>query len=112
MNRNSSFPFNNCINKRILHWDEPNFDPNALETLKKLFSGNEFPANVKYFNFQNLLRTPVICTANSNVFLRVEAFKCRIQNFKIISLNLTLNLHIGNTYIHYVFTIYLQNVNY
>lgn len=72
MNRNSSFPFNNCINKRILHWDEPNFDPNVLETLKKLFSGNEFPANVKYFNFQNLLRTPVICTANSNVFYELK----------------------------------------
>lgn len=23
MSRNSSFPFNNCVNKRVLHWDEP-----------------------------------------------------------------------------------------
>lgn len=81
MNRNSSFPFNNCINKRVLHWDEPNFEPCALEDLKLLFSGDEFSVNIKYQPFNTITRTPVIVTANSNVFPNSPAFQCRIINY-------------------------------
>lgn len=52
MNRNSGFPFNNCLNKRILHWDEPSFDPSALEDFKMLFPGDELPCSVKYSKHQ------------------------------------------------------------
>lgn len=67
MNKNSQFPFNNCVNKRLLHWDEPNFSPDYLEDLKMLFSGDDLPCNIKYSPHNTLVRTPVIVTANSNL---------------------------------------------
>lgn len=79
MSKNSSFPFNNCLMKRILHWDEPSFDPSALEDLKMLFSGDELIVAAKYINHQTLRRTPVIVTANMDVFPRDQAFLCRIK---------------------------------
>lgn len=82
--RNSQFPFNNCINKRLLHWDEPNFEPAATEQLKQLFSGDELSVNVKYSPYQTIQRTPVIVTANANVFPMNEAFNCRIQHFNFL----------------------------
>lgn len=81
MNRNSTFPFNNCVNKRLLHWDEPNFEPSAIENLKLLFSGDELSANIKYQNFTTIVRTPVICTANMEVFPLDSAFNCRIKRY-------------------------------
>lgn len=82
MNRNSSFPFNNCINKRILHWDEPSFDPTALDDLKMLFSGDEISVNVKYSPHTIIPRTPVIVTANHYCFPRDEAFNVRIKTYR------------------------------
>lgn len=82
MNRNSSFPFNNCCNKRLLHWDEPSYEPSALEQLKQLFSGDDLSVNIKYSPFLTIQRTPVIVTANSNVFPCSDAFTCRIQNYQ------------------------------
>lgn len=82
MHRNSSFPFNNCCNKRILHWDEPSYEPSALEQLKQLFSGDDLSVNIKYSPFSTIQRTPVIVTANTNVFPCSDAFTCRIQNYQ------------------------------
>lgn len=79
MSRNSSFPFNNCVNKRILHWDEPSYDPSALDDLKMFFSGDEISMNVKYSPHTIIPRTPVIVTANSYVFPREEAYNIIIS---------------------------------
>lgn len=81
MSRNSQFPFNNCVCKRVLLWDEPAYEQNALETLKTLFSGDETVANKKYSDFEIIPRTPVIVTANRNEFPRTPAFQCRIKNY-------------------------------
>lgn len=91
MNRNSNFPFNNCINKRVLLWDEPSFDPSAIETLKTLFSGDETVANRKYADFEIITRTPVIVTANMNVFPRDDAFDCRIERIRFKQAPMLMN---------------------
>lgn len=96
MNRNTQFPFNNCINKRVLHWDEPSFNPESLEDLKMLFSGDELSVNVKYESYNSLTRTPVIVTSNLNVFPRDEAFNCRIQHYKFK----TYNDYVSNKSLH------------
>lgn len=81
MNRYSQFPFNNCINKRILHWDEPSFEPSALESLKMLFSGDETPANIKHQDFGIIGKTPVIVTTNRRVFPKSDVFDSRIYYY-------------------------------
>lgn len=86
MSNRSNFPFNNCVNKRVLHWDEPAFDPSALESLKCLFSGDELSVNIKFQDNGSIMRTPVIVTANMNVFPLNEAFNCRIENVRFKSM--------------------------
>lgn len=51
-------------NKRVLYWDEPNFEPAAIETLKMLLAGDKCPANIKYKDHQIINKTPVIITTN------------------------------------------------
>lgn len=81
MTRHHQFPLNNCINKRVLHWDEPNFEPIMAETLKLIFSGDEVSTNIKYQDYSTLFRTPIICTANCDPFPKDEAFFTRIQQY-------------------------------
>lgn len=38
-NKFENFPLQNCLDKRILMWNEPNFEPGATETLKLLIGG-------------------------------------------------------------------------
>lgn len=82
MNRHSQFPFNNCVNKRFLHWDEPNFEPYALETLKTIFSGDETSANVKHQDFSCITKTPIIVTTNRYCFPTDEAYNSRIEHYQ------------------------------
>ena len=63
-NRNSQFPLNDCVNRRVLVWNEPNIEPSAMETVKMLLGGDPCPANVKYQSGHIITKTPVIITAN------------------------------------------------
>lgn len=87
MNNRCGFPLNNCINKRVLHWDEPSFDPGAIETIKCIFSGDELSTPVKYSDNGSLMRTPIISTANTYVWPKDDAFDCRIETFRFKSFN-------------------------
>lgn len=81
MNNRSNFPLNNCLNKRVLHWDEPSFDPGSQETIKCLFSGDELSTSVKYQDNGSIMRTPVIATSNTYVWPRSAAFDCRVETY-------------------------------
>lgn len=80
-NRNNSFPLTDCVDKRILLWDEPNFDRNDLETIKLLFAGDPCVVSVKYSNNITITKTPVFCTANSHVFPSNDAFVSRMNTY-------------------------------
>ncbi len=60
----SSFPFNDCCNKRIIFWDEPNITPQNIENVKLLLGGQNMPCEIKYRNSQFLRRTPVLIASN------------------------------------------------
>lgn len=67
-NRYHSFPLMEAVNRRVNYWDEPNFEPDATETLKKLFAGTALKAAVKFQKEANVQKTPVIITANRDKF--------------------------------------------
>jgi len=68
-NRYHSFPFQTCIDKRLLFWDEPQLpSADSLEDLKLLFGGYALNANVKYRNAQLIKRTPVLIMTNNQQF--------------------------------------------
>lgn len=67
-NRYHAFPLMEAVNRRVNYWDEPNFEPDATETLKKLFAGTALKASVKFQKEANVQKTPVIITANRDKF--------------------------------------------
>lgn len=48
--KHTTFPLMECVDKRILLWNEPFCEPYAFETLKMLFGGDTLNVNVKYEN--------------------------------------------------------------
>lgn len=67
--RGNNFPLNDCVNRRILYWNEPSIMPSGYETLKMLSGGDPCAASVKYQSGTTIHRTPLIMTANNaNIF--------------------------------------------
>lgn len=67
-NKSNAFPLNDCVNRRILIWNEPNIEQCAYDTVKMLCGGDACPCNVKYQPGSTVTRTPLIFTSNKNVF--------------------------------------------
>lgn len=79
-NRYNNFPLMEAVNRRVNYWDEPNFEPDATETLKKLFAGTALKATVKFQKEANVQKTPVIITANHDKFTK-EVWDDRIIKY-------------------------------
>lgn len=76
--RHTSFPLNDCPNRRILLWNEPSIAPSHFETVKMLTGGDPCPAAVKYEGDSTIIRTPLIITSNHSVFPQQTVWKSRI----------------------------------
>jgi hypothetical protein len=63
-NVRTSFPFNNCVNKRIIFWEEPYITSDNVEDVKCLLSGTKFSTDIKYQSAVEIEKTPVFVTAN------------------------------------------------
>ena len=69
----TTFPLNDCVNRRILLWNEPSIAPSQYETVKMLAGGDPCAAAVKYEGDAKVLRTPLLITANHTIFSRLPA---------------------------------------
>nr|QRQ90264.1 MAG: nonstructural protein [Parvoviridae sp.] len=82
-NKHNSFAFQECFNKRILLWNEPNYESNQIEKLKMILGGDNYTVNVKCKADAPVHRTPVICLTNNKVpFMNDPAFKDRIIQYQ------------------------------
>jgi hypothetical protein len=81
-NKFSSFPFEDCHNKRIIVWNEPNATPESIDTIKMLFGGDDLAAAKKYQGDVNITRTPVFVTTNAEFYPRNEALNHRRLKYK------------------------------
>nr|QVW56840.1 MAG: putative nonstructural protein NS1 [Saxicola torquata ambidensovirus] len=81
-NKYSQFPLMDCIDRRIIMWNEPDYEPAAIDTIKLLFGGDPCAARVKYNVDTVIFRTPVISLANSNCFPNNEAFNTRMIRYQ------------------------------
>lgn len=81
-NKYNNFAYQDCHNRRILLWNEPNFEPREIENLKMLLGGDNFSANVKCKPQANVKRTPIVVLSN-NVprFVNNPAFEDRIYTY-------------------------------
>lgn len=99
VNKFKSFPMQNTPNKRLIVWNEPNFESSAIMELKKVLAGDPFSADVKYSSAQDVKHTPVILSSNVDVLKDYkEHFECRVhyiiwQEVPFIDKNNTKKLH-------------------
>lgn len=63
-NKYNQFAYQDCHNRRIIIWNEPNYEPRETENLKMLFAGDNLSANVKCKPQANVKRTPIIVLSN------------------------------------------------
>lgn len=54
------FPLQECVNKRILLWNEPQIAADQFDNVKMLFGDDAMNVRVKYQQDAIVLRTPVI----------------------------------------------------
>ncbi|GBM79722.1 Non-capsid protein NS-1 [Araneus ventricosus] len=81
-NKYNQFAYQDCHNRRIIIWNEPNFEQREIENLKMLMAGDNLSANVKCKPQANVKRTPVIVLSNSEPsFCRNGAFNDRIFRY-------------------------------
>lgn len=68
--RGQNFPFNDCVGRRILMWNEINFMNSAIDVIKMLTAGDPLSVSVKYQNNGMITRTPLIMLSNNTVFTK------------------------------------------
>ena len=78
--RSEAFPLNDCVNRRILLWNEPSIAPSCEETVKMLAGGDPCPANIKYQGHSVIPRTPLLVTSNNKTCLNTPDFESRVYN--------------------------------
>lgn len=83
MNRNSLFPFQDCANRRIILWNEPNCHPEFLDTLKTVYGGDRCPAAIKCKDDAVIYRTPVIVLSNNPIFPNNDALDARRYQYQM-----------------------------
>lgn len=80
-NIRSSFPFDGCVNKRMILWEEPMIHEDNIEDVKLLMEGNSLRADVKYASGGIDIRdTPVLITTNKPLYSHNPTFKDQLDN--------------------------------
>lgn len=82
-NKNNTFAFQEAPNKRLLLWNEPNYESCLTDTIKMMLGGDPYTVRVKHSMDTHVKRTPVIVLTNNIVpFMNDIAFKDRIIKFQ------------------------------
>lgn len=77
----TNFAFDNCFNKRVLFWNEPQFENQFYETCLMLLAGDPLSADAKWLSVAQIVRTPVIITCNQSKFPSIQKWNDRMYRF-------------------------------
>lgn len=80
-NKYQAFPLMNAVNRRLNFWNEPNFEPNAIDDIKKLTGGDKLPTPYKHEVDACINKTPLIINSQERRFPNKEEFYQRIISF-------------------------------
>lgn len=82
MNRTNNFSLQEATSKRILLWNEPNYEDSYTDTLKMLLGGDALSVRVKQKKDCHVYKTPLIILTNNHINLMYEqAFITRIKKY-------------------------------
>ncbi|QRK03670.1 nonstructural protein 1 [Duck-associated ambidensovirus 2] len=81
-NKSNCFAFQDAANRRIILWNEPNYESSMTDYLKTLFEGGDTKVRVKMVGDTHVKRTPIIILTNNYVnFMSDIAFTDRIKQY-------------------------------
>nr|QVW56826.1 MAG: putative nonstructural protein [Cecropis daurica parvoviridae sp.] len=82
-NKNNQFAFQEVAHKRMVLWNEPNYETVHIEKLKELLAGDTTRVHVKYQGDAPLQGPPIIILTNDelNIF-GMSAFKSRVKLYR------------------------------
>lgn len=82
-NKSNNFAFQDAANRRVILWNEPNYESSCTDYLKTLFEGGDTKVRVKMLGDTHIKRTPIIILTNNYVnFMSDIAFTDRIVQYK------------------------------
>lgn len=82
-NKSNNFAFQDAASRRIILWNEPNYESSMTDYLKTLFEGGDTKVRVKMMGDTHVKRTPIIILTNNHVnFMSDVAFKDRIKQYR------------------------------
>lgn len=82
-NKSNNFPFQDAAHRRIILWNEPNYEPSFTDYIKTLFEGGDTKVRVKMLGDTHVKRTPIIILTNNIVDFMVDsAFRDRVVQYK------------------------------
>lgn len=83
MNKTNNFPCQEAPNKRVLLWNEPNYEDYFTDFLKMLLGGDTCHVRVKNKRDVEVYKTPVIVLTNREVgFMKDRDFFTRVVNYE------------------------------
>nr|AQN78648.1 putative protein 3 [Viltain virus] len=93
-NKQNLFAFQEAPNKRLLIWNEPNYESAMTDTIKMMMAGDPYNVRVKHSADQPVAKTPVIVMTNEMVpFLYDLAFKDRVAKYEWSAAGFLKNIH-------------------
>ncbi|CAL8128056.1 unnamed protein product [Orchesella dallaii] len=66
-NKINNFAYQDCVNRRVIVWNELNYASEEVDTLKMILGGDVCPVRVKFRGDFVVHRTPVIILTNENL---------------------------------------------
>lgn len=81
-NKNTNFPLDQCFGKRVLIFNEPNFETSFENKLLMLFAGDPMNDQAKYQSVCEIRRTPVIVTSNVSKFPNIKVWNDRMIRYR------------------------------
>lgn len=83
MNKTNNFSLQEATSKRVLLWNEPNYEDYYTDTLKMLTGGDALSVRVKQKKDCHVYKTPLIVLTNNRIgFMYELAFKDRVAIYK------------------------------
>lgn len=83
MNKTNNFSLQEATSKRVLLWNEPNYEDYYIDTLKMLTGGDALTVRVKQKKDCHVYKTPLIVLTNNRIgFMYELAFKDRVSIYK------------------------------